>query len=323
MNQLFSFRRGLGALLLALLVVGAPAASAQETVLKGRIIRALSVDTGNPDLVLVGQKGSKAGSALVFESRDGGLTWRTLNNGQPLSAQASDVQAVLRVNDAVILAGTWKQGLYRSRDNGARFARIKDFPSSDIRDLTMVRKEGRSILYAATARQGVFRSDDAGASWQPLGPGQDFFWSLTSPAGGRDLYAVSLEQAVYRNKGTGDWEKIFAEQNAFALAASGRHLALAAEAGVFLSDDAGATWHNLPALQGEKFADALFLGDDAGTLLLASWSDGLVVAERDGRVLRRLLPGLTIVHLQVTGDRLLAGTWGKGLMRLPLEEIGR
>lgn len=309
---------------LLLTTTAQPVPAAEQTVLKGRVIRSLSVDAGNPQHILAGQKGAKPGTALVFESRDGGGTWRTLNGAKPLSPQASDVQAVVRVKEDVILAGTWKQGLYRSADGGSNFLPVQDFPSSDIRDLEVLRKDGRATVFAATARHGVFRSDDEGLTWQALGPGQDFFWGLSVSPSGEDLYAVSLEQAVYRAETGGNgWAKIFSAQNAYGLAVAGdaRTLAIAAEAGVFLSSDAGTSWRPLPALAGEKFADALFLGDDLGGLLLASWSDGLVVLDADGAVVRRLLKGIAVVHLQIADDALLVGTWGKGLRILPLETL--
>lgn len=298
--------------------------AAEQTVLKGHIIRALSVDADRPDHILAGQKGAAAGTALVFESRDGGGSWRTLNGGKPLSPGASDVQAVVRVTEDIILAGTWKQGLFRSADGGRRFTRLQDFPSSDIRDLQVLKTGTRATVFAATARHGVFRSEDEGRTWQALGPGQDFFWSLTLSPSGENLYAVSLEQAVYRTGTAGTaWARVFSAQNAYGLAVAngGRSLAIAAEAGVFLSDDAGESWKPLPALAGEKFADALFIGGDPERLLLASWSDGLVVLDSGGVVVKRLLKNTAVLHLQTAGDSLLLGTWGNGLTILPLGSL--
>ncbi len=46
-----------------------------------------------------------------------------------------------------------------------------------------------------------------------------------------------------------------------------------------------------------------------------------VLVDRSVKVVRPLLPGLAVIHLQLTDPHLLAGTWGKGLRRLPLAEI--
>ncbi|MEM8648526.1 MAG: hypothetical protein AAGF86_19610, partial [Pseudomonadota bacterium] len=56
---------------LAMLVFAAEAVADSRHVLKGRIIRALAIDPGNPDHILVGQKAGKPGSGLVFKSLDG------------------------------------------------------------------------------------------------------------------------------------------------------------------------------------------------------------------------------------------------------------
>ena len=125
------------ALLCLVLICGPLSASAEGLpgglpgdlhVLKGRIIRSLAVEAGDARHILAGQKSSKPGSALVFQSTDGGMTWRTLNGNRPLAPEASDVQAVAAFSRDVLLAGTWKQGLYISRDDGASFARHADFP---------------------------------------------------------------------------------------------------------------------------------------------------------------------------------------------------
>ncbi len=117
-------------------LIAAPPITAETLhVLKGRIIRALAIDANDPAHILVGHKAKAAGSALVFRSFDGGKSWRTLNGNRPLHPNATDVQAVLPVSKKVLLAGTWKHGLYRSTDGGQKFDRVKPFPSSDIRDL--------------------------------------------------------------------------------------------------------------------------------------------------------------------------------------------
>ena len=88
MHRLASLLAGLGLITLAL-----PAEVLAESrhVLKGRIIRALAIEPTNPDHVVVGQKGRKAGSGLVFKSLDGGKSWRTQNGNAPLSPAATDV----------------------------------------------------------------------------------------------------------------------------------------------------------------------------------------------------------------------------------------
>ncbi len=300
-------------LALLLLVCGVQHPHAENSgegrqVLSGRIIRALAVNARDSDHILAGQKAAAAGSALVFQSLDAGRTWRTLNGNRPLAPEATDVQAVAVLSKDVLLAGTWKHGLFVSRDGGAQFERIADFPSNDIRDLQIARGK----IFAATARHGIFESRDAGASWQVLGPNSEFFWSVTVASG--RLFAGSLESGVHM-RDYGKWTHHFSEDNIYAIAAARRPSAfrvLAGEQGLYFS--AGPDWRQV--LAGEKFADAAIAGRDL--VLAASWTDGVVVLNRDGVVQERLLPGVPVVHLQSAGGTLFAGTWGQGLHIIPM-----
>ena len=139
-------------LLLALICVSSPTLAGEILrVLDGQIIRSLAVHP------------AEAGSALVFESRDGGKTWWTLNGGASLDPEASDVQVLVYGPNQSVLAGTWKHGLYRSRDGGETFAKHEGFPSPDVRDLKGAMNEPQ-VFSAATERDGLFRSLDGGAT---------------------------------------------------------------------------------------------------------------------------------------------------------------
>ena len=251
---------------------GAASEPGVRTVFAGKIIRALSVDPTNASRILVGLKGQAPGSAKVFESLDQGRSWRGLNEGRSLSAQASDVQAVASIGREVVFAGTWKHGLFISRNGGVRFERQARFPSSDIRDF-LVRTEGTAkVIYAATARDGVFRSRDEGRTWEPLGPGRDFIWSLSTPRDGSSLYAVSLEKSIHRlARKTGSWDKIFDLDDAYGLAVgfAGSRLAIAGQTGAYLSGDAGATWRRVALRGDEKLSSVLYL--DNGHPIFGSW----------------------------------------------------
>lgn len=305
--------RGLLALLILNASVCATFAESEldsRQVLKGRIIRALSVSAHDPAHLLVGQKSGKPGSAFVFESLDGGGNWRFLNGNDSLAADATDVQAVIAVSEKVLLAGTWKHGLHISRDSGRRFSPVENFPSSDIRDLQIA----DGVIYAATGRQGVFASADEGRSWKQLGPGEDFFWSLA--VSDDRLLASSPEQGVFEYRQE-TWRKIFDQDIAYAAAASdisGLH-AVAGETGLHVST--GEEWHK--AISDEKFSDVLIF--DGDLIVAGSWSNGVAIVSADGKERRRLLEGMAVVHLQIVGDNLLAGTWGAGLHIIPLAQF--
>ncbi|MCP5082075.1 MAG: hypothetical protein GY948_10305 [Alphaproteobacteria bacterium] len=280
-------------------------------VLKGRIIRALAFEPGDPNHILVGQKARKPGSGLVFKSLDGGKTWRTQNANAALNPAATDVQAVAAVSKSLLLAGTWKQGLFVSKNGGRKFGPVRAVANNDIRDFAVT----GTTLYAASSQKGVFQSDDKGKTWTAIGPARAALWSITA-AGGR-LYASSLLSGVFERKGEA-WKKISDQDKVYATAVNeraGNSLALAAETGIYIRKKG--RWQK--AIAGETFADILF--SPTGLLIAGSWENGLVVLSPDGRLVRRLLAGKSVVHLHISGERLFAGTWGDGLHILPLNGV--
>ena len=282
-------------------------------VLKGRIIRSVAIDANDPSHILVGQKAKAAGSALVFRSLDGGKSWQTQNGNKPLHPKATDVQAVLAVSKQVMLAGTWKHGLYISRNGGQSFDRISGFPSADIRDLQLA----DGVIYAATARHGVLASSDVGRTWKALGPGDDFLWSLT--VAGDDVFANSPEKAVYQRKLAGStWRKIFKRDGANAIAVtpgSGALRAIAGAKGLYLSSLDN--WRKV--LASENFADILITRNNR--VIAGSWDKGIAVLTSGGHLEKRLLNKQSVIHLQTTNRKLYAGTWGDGLHIIPMAEL--
>ena len=297
------------------LAVALPVSAQTLHVLKGRIVRALAIDANDPMHILVGHKAKAAGSALVFRSFDGGNSWRTLNGNKSLHPKATDVQAVLPVSKKILLAGTWKHGLYRSIDSGVSFQRVRAFPSADIRDLKMIQK----VIYAATARHGVFESKDKGQTWKGIGPSDDFFWSLTMTT--KKLFASSLEKVVYERSLTGGkWRKIFKDAGANAIAAaprSGGFRVVASNKGLFVSKPKG--WQKVRSK--ENFAEVIITRNNR--ILAGSWDKGIAVLTSGGHLEKRILPKQAVIHLQIANRKLYAGSWGDGLHILSLSEVLR
>lgn len=313
----------LGLALCALTCLAASAEAADEPEsrhsLGQRIVRALAVHDREPERILVGNKGQQPGTALVFESRDAGRSWTTLNGGRPLAPEASDVQAVAYGPKGTILAGTWKHGLFVSRDDGASFTPHAGFPSQDVRDIEPV--PGRpSILYAATGRDGVFKSEDGGRNWRALGPDKSFLWSLTVLPDGGTVFAASPEAKVFRSEdGGASWTLIFDQEKVYAVAASddGSALWLASETGLFRSSDGGATWSRVAALPSDKLSSVLWQEGSSPQVVVGSWTAGLYRYVPGSDEATHEFSGLPIVHLGRAGDDLLLGTWGRGLTILP------
>jgi photosystem II stability/assembly factor-like uncharacterized protein len=105
-----------------------------------------------------------------YRSTDGGAKWSQAGQGLPkgfVDALALDPSGVLYAAGTIpsTPAGSVR-AVFKSTDQGRRWNRVKDFPSS-VRDLAA----NRSGLYAATAGDGVFRSTDGGRTWVGISEG--------------------------------------------------------------------------------------------------------------------------------------------------------
>lgn len=260
-----------------------------------------------------------------MESRDAGGTWLTLNADAPVNPVASDVQAVAYGPAGVVLAGTWKQGLYRSSDDGVAFERLTGFPSQDIRDIKAVASDP-SHLFAVTGGHGVFRSEDGGQSWQASGADGTFFWSVTTSPDSRQVYAASPTKIILASvDGGGNWQRIEVGAKAYAVAIKPGDpdaLALATAAGLLLSNDGGATWSPASGAPAGNFSSLLFPAALPGILILGDWAAGVYLLDLESGKGRWLLEGVPVVHLAESNARLLVGTWGKGLLSMEMKPAG-
>lgn len=114
----------------------------------------------------------RAHSRAVYETADGGATWRPL--ALPAAVQQGRISAVSASDSGRMLyvAGPGV-GVYRSTDGGATWVpRNKGLPSRDVAAFaTHATRPG--TLYAFVPDVGIHRSEDAGESWKQMdgGPG--------------------------------------------------------------------------------------------------------------------------------------------------------
>jgi photosystem II stability/assembly factor-like uncharacterized protein len=98
----------------------------------------------------------------LFGSRDGGSRWNAVGEDLPDVPLMSVVASSYFERDPVLFVGSDGEGLYRSRDGGKTFERLR-FPGRRVYDLYW----WRASLFAGT-EAGPFVSTDAGENWELL-----------------------------------------------------------------------------------------------------------------------------------------------------------
>ena len=290
--------------------------------LKGRVIRSMAVAPFNANVLIIGNKGPNAGDGTLFISRDGGVNWRFLNNNRPLGNAVTDVQAVAMPNAQTLLAGTWKNGLFRSSDGGQTFVPVKAFPSKDVRSIA-VSGASPAIVFAATSDQGVLRSTDAGQTWSATSLGSGFIWSVRTHQRGKLLSAGSQSGGLYLSRDDGaSWSRSLSSAKVYEadLAPSGSNrVAVAAEDGLYISNDwqSDSAWVKPTPLEGRRLSSVRFSAQDPDTVLAGDWAGGIWEYSLKTKKAIHHYSNLPVVHLESTAETVFAGSWGRGLHVFP------
>ncbi len=283
--------------------------------LKSRIIRSVAVAQHDEKLIIAGNKGSAAGDAKVMASQNSGVTWRFLNGGKSLAENATDVQAVAYVTPAVILAGTWKHGLFRSGDSGESFSRVAGLPAKDVRSI-LVQDSGRILV--ATGKNGIWMSDDTGNNWAASGQASGYFWSLSAGHNTSVLFATSPNSGLYRSTDGGDnWRQIHNAEGLYEATSINGQIVAVGENGMLISSDSGSTWSSVKSLSKVRLASIRVDRNNENTLFAGSWSNGLWRYSTVDRKLSRFVESVPVLHVRETTRAILLGSWGKGIHILP------
>jgi photosystem II stability/assembly factor-like uncharacterized protein len=139
--------------------------------------RAFAVDPGDPAHLYLGTL-----TGWIYESRDGGGTWKRLALVGQRDNLALDSIVVDRANPKHLLVGAWvlgstEGGLYSSDDGGMTWESDADMQGQSIRALTAAPSDPKAVV--AGTLKGVYRSADGGKHWK-----------LISPEGSQEIHEV-------------------------------------------------------------------------------------------------------------------------------------
>ena len=318
----YPFTQGL---LLGLLTFASAAHSAEAwdidmSKLKGRIIRSLSVADFDSNQIIVGNKGKAAGDATVFASNNGGVSWRFLNRNSSLHPQATDVQAVQFVSQQIVLAGTWKYGLFRSTDAGESFSPVAGFAPKDVRSIA-VPDSTSGTVYAATGANGILKSTDSGSTWSATSLNSGYFWTVRSRTGGNEMAASSPNKGLFVSRDSGtSWQNHLngvAVYDANLSPQSSEVIVAATDTGMYLSRDAGQQWQQPQPLRGKKLRSVSFDHADPSIVVLGDWGGGIWRYSLNDNSASQFQNKLRALHVASNNQALIVGTWGQGLHVLP------
>jgi photosystem II stability/assembly factor-like uncharacterized protein len=183
--------------------------------LKGNIVRSFTISSSDQNEMLVGLKGDEPGSALIYYSSDKGENWKVLNNGEAVCTECENIQAVCMVDPKTYLVGTWKNGLFISKDGGKSFKAVKDFPAKDVRS---IRASESGRVFAATTSHGILVSDDKGKKWNAIHDASLnktlSSWTLRIHPGSKNIvYAMTFQDGIYKSLDAGvTWKPIVSEK---------------------------------------------------------------------------------------------------------------
>jgi photosystem II stability/assembly factor-like uncharacterized protein len=220
-------------------------ASNQGMGLPGQVTRvnALRLDPLRPERAYAVTDGS------VFKSADGGRSWAAAARGLPSAVRLLSLAIDPHNSNRLYLGAA--RGIYRSLDAGATWQRPSPgTPTANVRALAVDPRSGD--LYAGTDSDGVLASTDGGSHWRALAAGL--------PAGtvaalevdstrAPSLLFAGASDGLYRADIRGRrWVQVGAPALAGPVDSlafdgrTGRFYAGTEGAGVFASDDRGATW---------------------------------------------------------------------------------
>lgn len=105
----------------------------------------------------------------LYRTRNGGKSWREVE--WPLDESAVQCVAISPAfaRDRLVLAGTERDGLWRSDDGGATWNVVPGPPAGGIGAIAFSPHGAESRLVAVATDDGVMCSRDGGATWNPIG----------------------------------------------------------------------------------------------------------------------------------------------------------
>ncbi len=312
------------------------------------IVYAITVDPTNSNLVYIGTRGIPGPtgwnpwSGIVYKSTDGGASWTpslTDVGGSNQQDWAYSL-AVDPVSPNVVYAATHEHGPYRSDDYGATWRPVTT-GLSDLsgRFIAIDPVNHNTLYFGVWHRTAIFKSTNGGSSWIDANSGIDgakIFWIAIDPLNTSTIYAASPKADSADHWGIvktinagGSWKTIeFQNDNMYRVAVDpfndNNVLAGSAYTGIWLSNNAGGSWHHSQAaFSNASVTSYLVLPGNGNTAFVSTLGGGVSESTDGGQTWTLLNDNLSDLNvhqivLNPQGTLLFALTDAGGLYQYDL-----
>ncbi len=284
---------------------------------EGGDARAFAYDPGNASHIYMGTT-----TSWVYQSIDGGATWKRLARLGKVDDLVVDNILVDASDPKTIYAGVWQLdrtdgGIYTSHDGGTTWTSTPDMDGKSIRALSQAPSDPKILI--AGAISGVYRSSDSGAHWTQISPeGSGEIHKVESiaidPTDPKTIYAGTWHLPWKTTDGGVTWRNItkglIDDSDVFSIIidpARPSVVYLSACSGIYLSSTAGELFHKVQGIPSTARRTRVLMQDPTNrSVVYAGTTEGLYKTADSGSTWTRMTgPDVIIndVYVDPKNDR--------------------
>ena len=269
--------------------------------------RSFASDPKDPRHVYLGTT-----SSWLYQSQDGGATWRRLTKLSKKDNLVLDNILVDESDSKTLLVGTWvfdrpDGALFISHDGGSSWESVKDMEGQSIRALAQA--PSNSKVFIAGTLKGVFRSEDGGLHWSQMSPsGSTELHEVESiaidPVDAKTVYAGTWHLPWKTADGGASWHNIkqglIDDSDVFSIIIDPKEPATvytSACSGIYKSENAGELYHKIQGIPSTARRTRVLMQDPVNrNVVYAGTTEGLYQTTNSGANWARLTGPDVIVN---------------------------
>ena len=266
---------------------------------EGGDARAFAYDPGNPAHIYMGTT-----TSWVYQSTDGGATWKRLARLGKLDDLVVDNILVDSSDPKTIYAGVWQLdkidgGLFISHDGGVTWASSPDMEGKSIRALSQAPSDPKILVVGAIS--GVYRSSDSGDHWTQISPeGSGEIHKVESiaidPTNPKIIYAGTWHLPWKTTDGGATWRNmtkgLIDDSDVFSIIIDPTRpsvVYLSACSGIYLSSTAGELFHKVQGIPSTARRTRVLMQDPINrSVVYAGTTEGLYRTSDSGATWSRM-----------------------------------